>query len=51
MELNVSMALKIQGLLGYAVAVGYQCFRGLHPEDGGSKVLQNNGILLQHCMM
>jgi len=32
------------------VVIGYQCFRGpcchhLHPGDGGSKVLQNGGIL------
>jgi len=40
-----------------SVAIGYQCFGGpgshhLHPEDsedGSSKVLQNVGILLQHC--
>jgi hypothetical protein len=23
----------------------------LHPEDGGSKILQNIGVLLQHCMV
>jgi len=30
-----------------SVVVGYQRFRG-HPEDGGSMVLWNFGILLQH---
>jgi len=26
------------------------CHHALHPKDGSSRVVQNVGILLQHCM-
>jgi len=52
------MAVKIQVKVYWVmmpcnVTVGYQHFRGpcclhLHPEDGGSMVIQNVGILPQH---
>jgi len=47
-RLELSRAEKNQFEV-FSVAVGYQRFGGLHPEDGGSKVLRNFGILLpQH---
>jgi hypothetical protein len=31
----------------YGLVGGYQCIRGISPEDGGSMLLQNIGIHLQ----
>jgi len=58
---DLFMVVKIQVKVFWVVmlwshAEGYQCFRGpcslhIQSEDGGSKILQNNGILLaQHYM-
>jgi hypothetical protein len=53
---KVFMAVKIQVKVFWAVTLcsvadfgGPGCF--LVPEDGGSKVLQNTGIMLQHYLV
>jgi len=42
--------MQCSGVVGYHYFRGTCCFHLCHPEDGGSKILQNTDILPHHYM-
>jgi len=49
-SLPFSLPLSLFPLPGLYICLSSQC-HSLHPEDGGSKVLQNSGIVPKHFMV